>query len=687
MERHKKILCHTAISIAIFLFSFFLRRFFFCGFILGDDCEEFSLLQYLTSQGVNFEGHLQYRFGLWLFNILFFKLLGISETTFFLPTWIMSSSMGVIGYFIILRWQYRIVHAILGSLFIATTPFEILIGTVRANDLILSWLLVLGLLFFILFEKRSVLQGTLLAFFLWFAFYTKLWVIYLLPPIGIYYLLMIIRNKTWRGFFSFSITTLILHIVTCIFWKIRLGTFLPFIAKHSATYPVAMQDLWHIFQTYPSMIFRGSEFGTTLFGFIPYLLPVLLTAKFVLSKFFKKYLQWDRFDTYLLVYYASFFLFLNFFPNSFSFDQYYSAPRIFRYLAPLSFPMSLHLAKLVIDFSRIKLPGIFAKKNTFIISLFLPLIAVNFYQTNNATMPGQIYRKTLTSILKDIEKQSPPQLLAESWLGFFLRNVYLKSTSHKTYIVPIYHVHIAKDYERWLEQKQPALPEGTMLISGFGNYVHYGAYYNGFLLRQFQGSLDPGWKLFKEYGMLSYLPLPEPARLWKLSGKITRTDMITSPECGDILNINNVDTLFKEGMNNFEKDNYIKARAYFKKIITESQDSYAVNDALYFYAMCYFREFDWRKALDEFKNLINNYPDSQWIAGSHYHTGLIYRELSDEERAYEEFYSVINHFPSDTNLVNLSKKQLEELSGIDTDRGSTKTIGIINRISRKLFSR
>ena len=44
-----------------------------------------------------------------------------------------------------------------------------------------------------------------------------------------------------------------------------------------------------------------------------------------------------------------FFLLLNFFPNNFTFDRYYSVPRIFRYLAPLSYGLSLLAARLVLD--------------------------------------------------------------------------------------------------------------------------------------------------------------------------------------------------------------------------------------------------------------------------------------------------------------------------------------------------
>ena len=397
-----------------------------------------------------------------------------------------------------------------------------------------------------------------------------------------------------------------------------------------------------------------------VFGYLPYLLIVLIIAKIILTLLparHQNYFKWDSFDMYLIVYYSSFFLFLNVFPNNFKFDQYYSAPRIFRYLTPLSFPMTLHLAKLAFDFWKMR--GIFIREYSIVI-LFFPLILINLFQTNSATMPGQIYRNTLSLILKDIKEQSPPKLLADSWLGFFLREVYLKAESNKIRIVPIYGIYSAKDYEKWLIKNQNNLPEGTMLITGLCNFVHYGGYYDGFRLRHFSSNLNPQWTLFREYGMLSYLPLPEPARLWRLSGKIHDTETVDTSLLDDT-NIDNVDTLFEMGMSNFEKNNYSKARMYYKKIFQKHPDSYKVNEAHYFYTICYFREGDWNTTIIEFKKMCENYPKSTWTAAAHYHIGHSYKELNDINQARKEFQYVIDNFPTDLNLVNLSKKQIEGL--------------------------
>ena len=662
MGLNSRFIKYTVLPLSILVFSFALRRYFFCGFILGDDAEEFPLIKHIMTYGPDFQGHLQYRFGMWIFNLLSFKWLGISETAFFLPTWIMSASLSVIGFYILLLWQYRAGHAFLANLFIASAPFEVLIGTVRANDLILSWFLALGLLCFILLEKRSVIQGILVALFLWLAFYTKLWVIYLFPALGLYYIIQIVRERVWRGLIGFSLTSLFLHGITGIFWKIKLGTFLPFLAKLSATYPVAYKDLPGLFLQYPKMIFLGSEFGTTLFGFIPYLLFILLLLKIILSmrsEIFPDYPRLDRFDLYLLIYYGIFFLFLNFFSNNFKFDQYYSAPRIFRYMAPISFPMTLHLAKLILDFSMIDFKFNAIKK--YIASaLFVPLIIINLYQTDSATQPGQVYRKALLSIVKDVREQSPPQLLVESWLGFFLKEIYLKDKSDTIPITPVYGVYAAKKYEEWLKMNQNKLPAGTMLITGLSSYIHYGAHFDGFRLSQFNGSLYSGWKLFKEYGALDYLPYKEAARLWQWSGVAAGGEAGVFDSRGDA-DTNDPVELFKRGMTSFENGDYPNARLYYQKVIQGFSDWYMIDHAVYYTAICHFREGHWEATISEFNKLITNYPKSIWIVGAHYHMGLSYEELKGYKRARGEFQYVIDHFSSDINMVHLAKERLKEL--------------------------
>ena len=149
--------------------------------------------------------------------------------------------------------------------------------------------------------------------------------------------------------------------------------------------------------------------------------------------------------------------------------------------------------------------------------LFFGLIIFNFFQTVHATEPGKTYRRNLLAVIEDIKQQNPPQVISESWVGFFLSNIYLKDTTIE--VIPIYETYAAKDYEKWLKESQYNLRPGTILISGLGSCVHYGAYYDGFRLNQFDQDLDQVWKLYKEYGSLDYLPCPETVKLWVLTEK------------------------------------------------------------------------------------------------------------------------------------------------------------------------
>ena len=115
---------------------------------------------------------------------------------------------------------------------------------------------------------------------------------------------------------------------------------------------------------YPKLIFVGSDLGDDLFGMVPYLLVGLLALKIaarwlpssVRSSGSADFARWDRLDVLLLTVYVVFLVLLDLVPNGFALDQYYSAPRIFRYLVPLSFAMTLHAAKMLLDLTAALVP-------------------------------------------------------------------------------------------------------------------------------------------------------------------------------------------------------------------------------------------------------------------------------------------------------------------------------------------
>src|SRR5437762_12959227 len=213
----------------------------------------------------------------------------------------------------------------------------------------------------------------------------------------------------------------------------------------------------------------------------------------------------DARDWALFGCYATFFLLLNFFPNSFTFDRYYSAPRIFRYLAPLSFPMTLHLAKMVLDL-------VPARAGWLSVAALLALTGSNLRQSAQATAPGRTYRATLMAIVRDVRERRPPMLVTEGWVSYFLANVYLRDLAREIQVVPVVDTYAARDYEAWLWRRQSGLVPGTLLLTGFGSCAHYSAIRDGFRLTLFQRGLDPACKVLKDYGPLAYHPDPEPVR-------------------------------------------------------------------------------------------------------------------------------------------------------------------------------
>src|SRR5581483_7945539 len=433
---------------------------------------------------------LHLRFGTWVANHLAFWLFGVSETAFLAPTWIVSSTFAVMAYALLVRWRYGVARAFLGGLAVATAPFEVVLGTLRANDLYLAWALGLGFLLLVFLEERPVLQGIGIALCFWFGFYVKLWVIYLLPPLALYYLV----ERRWRAALWFVVASTVVHGATCAFWWAKLGTPIPFLTSHAVNYKVPRAELVDLWLKYPRLIFKGSfEFPTTLFGAVPYVVVALLVVKAIGTWRRSATLRLDRGDALLVAFYGSFFLLVNFVPNGFGLDAYYSVPRIFRYLAPLSFPLALHAAKMLLDVA-----GAVSASTTAAVAVMVPVLALNVYQSAEATSEGRIYRAELHAVLHDVQHASPPLFIAESVMASYIRDLYFDPRENHIAVTVLITQHIAADYEQWLRDHQDGFPDGTMLLTGLGNFIHYGAHLDGFRLEWFKSPLDPRWHLVKE---------------------------------------------------------------------------------------------------------------------------------------------------------------------------------------------
>lgn len=643
---------HVPAVVCLFTLALGIRWWLRQGLVLGDDVQEFDTIVHILTHGLVFTDQLHVRFGSWVFNVLTFWLFGISESAFLLPTAVLSSLLSVLAYAVLVRWGYDGTRAFLGALLVAVAPFEVVLGTLRANDSYLELALAVGFVGLLWLEDRPIWQGVVVAFCLWFAFYVKLWAIYLLPPLAVY----AVAGRRWRAAGAFLAASSVLHGVTCAYWWVVVGTPVPFLSTHAATYPVARADLPGLFAVYPRLVFLGSpEFSTPLWGATGYLLVGVVTAKLVMPRLRTRgvTLRMDRGDWLLLGFWASFALLLEFVPNGLQLDAYYSAPRIFRYLAPLSFPVALAAAKGMLDVTR-------SLSRRRLVAAILPVLALYGVEAVQATAPSRNYRADLMAVLSDVRRIDPPMLVSEYMLGLNLRDLYLDPNVQNIAVLAVDGVFRAPDLERWLREHENELDDGTLLLTGLASYVHYGAHLDGFRLAWFEKPLSPSWRLVREYGMLDYLPRPEPARLWRF---LRPTQPVVHDEREDLTVLGDAlhdrDEAFREGMRLYDATEYEAARPYFRAL--RDDPGPRGDDASFFYAAAFFRQERWPRARHEFKRLLRRDRRGRLAAQAYWHIGTCDARLGRTRRGRGFFELVVRDFKDDPVAVGAAAGDLEVL--------------------------
>jgi len=632
---------HLPAVLGIFGIALAIRVWLLQGLMLGDDAQEFGVLQHVLANGPDLRDQLQVRFGGWVLNYVICALLGVSETTVILPSMLLSSALAALAYVLLVHWRYERWRAALGALLVATAPFEVMLGTCRTNDLVLGGTLAFGFAALVLLESRPVLQGVLVALALWFGFYVKLWAVYVLPGLGLYALV----GRRWRAAAAFVAASAGVHGATLAYWKVRLGSYTPFIDVHAANFAVPAKDLLLEWSRYVHMIFVGSEFGTTLWGIVPWLLVLLVVVRAARGRF-------DRADGLLLGYWGLFFLLIEFFPNGFTFDRYYSVPRIFRYLAPLSFPIALHAAKLALDATRSWRPRWTALA-------VVGVLSANVLGSIDATEPGRVYRDSLHRVVRAIEQQAPPRVVAEITLGYWLESLYLNPDVVETEVETPPELYDPIVVERWIRDAEKRWPTGTLLVTGIGNYVHYGAHTQSLRLAWFSKPLDDHWDLAGEYGSVSYLPRPETARLWRLRHGVDATSPLDErdalPPPGPLAPKERL----AAGQARFDAADYPAARAHYHVLIASTAPE--AEDASFFYAASFFRQEKWQRASHEFKRLHARFPDGRWAAAAHWHLAIADLRRGRVRRARERFAYVIRRYPHDPATVMNAEAELARL--------------------------
>jgi hypothetical protein len=288
------------------------------------------------------------------------------------------------------------------------------------------------------------------------------------------------------------------------------------------------------------------------------------------------------------------------------------------------------------------------------------VIAANVVGAVEATLPGRTFRRALLATVREIEREAPPRVVAEITLAFWLERMYLDPDVVETEVVRPPDIYVATECERWLRDSAPGWPTGTLLITGLGNYVHYGAHLQGLRLAQFERPLDDRWAPAGEYGNMWYLPRPEAARLWRLArgsdGTRVALEHDDPPPPGPATPAERM----RAGMERFDHADYRGARAHLHALMnTQATEA---EDATFFYAVTFFRQERWDPTQHAFKHLIARFPHGHWLAAAHWHIAVADVRRGRIRRARARFASIVRRFPQDPATVANARAELRRLA-------------------------
>ena len=161
--------------------------------------------------------------------------------------------------------------------------------------------------------------------------------------------------------------------------------------------------------------------------------------------------------------------------------------------------------------------------------------------------------------------------------------------------------------------------------------------------------------------MLTYLPRPEPARLWRLRGTATvaADGPLPREDVSSLADVNDFVALTRDGMARYQKEDYAGARVYFRKIIDDFPDR--AEDAVFFYAASFFRQSDWPRARKEFKRLAIKYRHSRWTPAAYWHIATCDRNLGDSRHAQERLEYLVAHHADDPLSASRASADLKML--------------------------
>jgi hypothetical protein len=495
--------------VGLFAVCLVVRMILECGFVMGDDMAVVAISDVQSTSFHWIREQVNLRFGVWAPYILSFRIFGDGELGFFVPSWVVSSSFASVAYLLLRRWGYSLAGALFGGLFVGLSPFEVLIGSSMANDIFLAAAFVYAFLVWQYRDEVPKLAGVLIGVLLWFGFFNKAWVIYVFPFLGLEFLRDSFRGRRLGFWVCFVVVSIVLHAAAAWSYMRQLGDPFPLLKLLPAHYPVPLTELRRVLLLYPNQILFGEpDKQTTLFGIVPYVFLIAFAAALVLRGP-RAVLLRDRASLELLIMSVGIFLLINFVPNYYSLTEYHSAPRIFRYLTPISFFLSLYAAKLLLDLAP-RVPAVVAALCA------TALLAANVAGALRATAPGRQNRRIVQDIVATVAAHCPPELVIDAWQGWFFQRLYLKHTCPKTVVRGI--------SVRWLNDEvaeqafhdaEAHVPEGSMLVTGFGSYVYYPCLACRIDLDTMKTPMSKQWELVRDIGQVTFRPDPLDVKVWR----------------------------------------------------------------------------------------------------------------------------------------------------------------------------
>jgi hypothetical protein len=495
--------------IALFAVCLAVRVVLECGFVMGDDMAVVAISD-VQSGGIHWiREQVNLRFGVWAPYLLSFKIFGSGELGFFVPTWVVSSSFASVAYLLLRRWGYSIAGALFGGLFVGLSPFEVLIGATMANDIFLAASFAYALLVWQYRDEIPKVAGALIGALLWFGFFNKAWVIYVFPFLGLEFLRDSFRGRRFGFWACFIAVTLVLHAAAAWSYMRQLGDPFPLLKLLPAHYPVPRAEMRRVLLLYPKQILFGDpDTATTLFGIVPYVWLIAFCIALVLRGP-RTVLVRDRASLELLVMSVGIFLLINFVPNYYSLTEYHSAPRIFRYLTPISFFLSLYAAKLLLDLAP-RIPAVVAAVCA------VALLAANVAGAVRATAPGRENRRIIQGVVATVAADCPPELVIDSWQGWFFQRLYLKKKCPKTVVRGISVRWLGDEVaEQAFHDAEAHVPDGAMMVTGFGSYVYYTCSGCRIDPDHMKTPIAKQWELVRDIGQVTFRPEPLDVKVWR----------------------------------------------------------------------------------------------------------------------------------------------------------------------------